>query len=583
MKVLRSRPSAVFILIFTVFCSDRAWAQQAALEPEQLPSRTLFYLAWHGTPKGEVRKSNALLALWDDSDLAPLRASMLQNMQNDSGKNSAKPALTAQEIEETSTLLENSFVLGYVRKSEMKLAASKTTERPWNGIFFVYDRSGKETLLAKTILRFRSQEKEQPQVSQITVAGAPALKIERKDSVTYWTDHGKYAVSAGDLRVLEDLLSRLDGKAAAASLGQVPAYQEARSLLHGGVLEFFLGVPQLKEFVPDTTPNMPVKVAPILDALRVDSIHSISGRLTLDGARSRVQAAILGDAVPGTPFDLWTVSEQNPPSLAFVTPDTISYSDTHFNFSAFYDLLKRALRVALPQQQQGAAEMVEGFAATRLGMPVPDALALLSGEFGSLQADPGMDPKKAVYFIGIHQKPETLKLLRTIFSDQLSSERSEGDTTFMKVSLGGGQNTTGIAQWNFYHLAVTPNFVLVSSRRENLSTTLASRAQGNGAAGLPAGFRSARSQFPAAINGVSFANLSKMDWPAIKANWIEETRKASVKAAKSGANSSSDAQPGQVPEWLKQINPEVFPRHLHFVAGASWKDSKGIHIDEWLE
>jgi hypothetical protein len=553
------------------------------MEPGQLPSRTLFYLAWHGTPKGEVRKSNALLALWDDPDLAPLRAAILQNMQNDNEKNSAKLTLTAQEIEETSTLLENSFVLGYVRKPEMKLASAKATERPWNGIFLVYDRSGKETLLAKTILRFRSQEREPPQVSQITVAGAPALKIERKDSVAYWTDHGKYAVSASDLGVLEDLLARIDGKGAAASLGQLPAYQEARPMLHGGVLEFFLRVPQLKEFAPDTTPNMPIKVAPILDAVRLDSIHSISGRLTLEGAKSRIQAAILGDVAPGTPFDLWTTSEQNPPSLAFVTPDTISYSDTQFNFGAFYDLLKRALRVALPQQQQGAAEMMEGFAATRLGMPVLDALALLSGEFGSLQADPGMDPKKAVYFIGIRQKPETLKLLRTIFSDQLSAERTEGDTTFMKVSLGGGQNTTGITQWNFYHLAVTPNFVLVSSRRENLITTLASRVQGNGAAGLPAGFRSARSQFPAAINGVSFANLTKMDWPAIKANWIEENRKAAVKAAKSGGNPSSDAPPGQVPEWLKQINPEVFPRHMHFVAGASWKDSKGVHVDEWLE
>jgi len=37
-----------------------------------------------------------------------------------------------------------------------------------------------------------------------------------------------------------------------------------------------------------------------------------------------------------------------------VSPDVISYSETQFNFSAFYDLLKRALRVALPQQQQAA-------------------------------------------------------------------------------------------------------------------------------------------------------------------------------------------------------------------------------------
>ena len=583
MKLSRPRSSAFFLLILAFFCSDRAWAQRPTLDPAQLPSRTIFYLAWHGTPSGPARQQNALLALWDDPDLAPTRAALLQSLQNDSAKNPSKPAMTSQEIEETSTLLENSFVLGFVRKSEIQAVAAKSTERPWNGVFFLYDRTGKEALLAKTILRFRSQEKEPPQVSQITVAGAPALKIERKDSTTYWTDHGKYAVSAGELSVLEELLARIDGKASGSSLGQMAAYQEAKPLLTGGLLEFFLRVPQLKEFAPETAPNMPIKVAPVLDALKLEAVHSISGRLSLEGARSRVQGAILGDVAPGTLFDLFNTSEQNPPSLAFVTPETISYSDTQFNFSAFYDLLKRALRVALPQQQQGAVEMMEGFAATRIGMPVPDALGLLSGEFGSLQADPGLDAKKAVYFVGIRKKQETLKLLHTIFSDQLSAERAEGDTTFMKVSLGGGQNTTGTAQWNFYNLAVTPTFVLVSNRRDNLVSALANRGVSNGRGSLPAAMQSARSQFPAAINGISFANLQKMDWPAIKANWIEEGRKAAVKAAKSSANSSVDTPSGQVPEWLKQINPEVFPRHLHFVAGASWKDSKGVHVDEWID
>jgi hypothetical protein len=31
------------------------------------------------------------------------------------------------------------------------------------------------------------------------------------------------------------------------------------------------------------------------------------------------------------------------------------------------------------------------------------------------------------------------------------------------------------------------------------------------------------------------------------------------------------------------MDPQVFVRHLHFLAGASWKDSKGVHFDEWLE
>jgi hypothetical protein len=533
-----------------------------------MPARTTFYVIWRGTPVGDARKSNSLLALWDDPNLAPLRAAALQNMQNGSAKDPSKPQLTREEVEQTSSLLENSFVLGYLRKPEAKSAATKSTDHPWNGMFFVYDRTGKELLLAKTILRFRSQEKEPPQISTIKVAGAPALKIERKDNVTYWTERGKYAVGSAELNVLEEILARLDGKSAASSLAQTAAYQEAQPLLRGGLLEFFLRVPHLTDFAPS---------API----KLDSIHSLSGHLTLEGAKARVQGAVLGDVAPGTPFDLWTVGEQAPTSLSFLSPDVVSYSETQFNLSAFYDLLKRAIRVSLPQQQQGGAEMIEGFAAARIGMPVPDALALFSGEFASVQTNPAMDPQKAVYYVGIRNKPDALKVLRTVFSDRLGSERSEGDATFLKVSLGGSQTDTGTAQWNFYHLAVTPSFVVASSRAETLREFLAKRPPATAApqAMLPPAFQSARAQFPAMVNGLAFMNLQKVDYQALKARWIEQAQKAAATPA--GKTATADPQPP--PEWLFNMNPEVFTRHLHFLAGASWKDSKGIHFDEWLE
>jgi hypothetical protein len=582
MKIAPPKILIYLILAFTLLRSDRAWAQ-APLEPTQMPARTTFYLTWHGTPAGDARKSNSLLALWDDPDLAPLRAAALQNMESGSAKDVSKPQMSRAEMEETSSLLENSFVLGYIGKPEAKSAAAKSGERPWNGLFFIYDRTGKELLLAKTVLRFRSQEKEPAQASTITVAGAPALKLTRKDSVTYWTERGKYAVGAAELGVFEEILARLDGKPAATSLAQTAAYQEAKPLLQGGLLEFFLRIPQLADFAPQAPANVPVKIEPILTAIRLDAIHSLSGHLTLQGARARIQGAVLGDVAAGTPFDLWSAGQQTPASMAFLSPDVVSYSETQFNFSALYDLLKRALRVALPQQQQGGAEMIEGLAASRIGMPLPDALALLSGEFASVQNNPAVDPQKAVYYLGIRNKAGTLKLLRTIFSDQLSSERNEGDTTFLKVSLGGGQGSTGIAQWNFYHLAVTPNFLLASNRSETLREFLAKGAAATGAsqASLPAELQSARTQFPAALDALSFINLQKIDYQALKARWIEEAKKASK--ASLSKSSSTTSQPGGQTDWLLNMDPQVFARHLHFLAGASWKDSKGIHFDEWIE
>src|SRR5882762_10671530 len=353
MKLTRTQILPLLILVFTLLSCDLTWAQ-APLEPSQMPARTTFYVIWRGTPAGDARRANSLLALWDDPDLAPLRAAALQNMQSSSTKDPSKPQLSREEIEQTSSLLENSFVLGYLRKPESKSANAKSTDRPWNGMFLVYDRTGKELLLAKTMLRFRTQEKEPPQTSIITVAGAPALKISRKDSVSYWTERGKYAVGSADLNVFEEILARLDGKSVGSSLAQTPAYQEAQPLFHTGLLEFFLRIPHLKDFASALPANSPVQIEPLLDALKLESIHSLSGHLTLEGSKARVQGAVLGDAIPGTLFDVWTTGQPSPASLAFVSPDLVSYNETQFNLSAFYDLSKRALRVALPQQQQGS-------------------------------------------------------------------------------------------------------------------------------------------------------------------------------------------------------------------------------------
>src|SRR5437868_1626056 len=88
---------------------------QSALDAGQLPKTTAFYLAWHGTPPAETRAANSLLALWDDPDLAPVRASMIeQMMQGSAESHKANPPLTAEEFSQYASLLDNEFVFGYL-------------------------------------------------------------------------------------------------------------------------------------------------------------------------------------------------------------------------------------------------------------------------------------------------------------------------------------------------------------------------------------------------------------------------------------------------------------------------------------
>jgi hypothetical protein len=573
----------VCILVISIFYCARSVAQ-APLEPAQMPARTSAYMIWRGTPTGDTRKANSLLALWDDPDFAPVRAAMFENMTAAPEKDSSKQSLKREEAEQYSTLLENPLVLGYISKPEAKVTATavppKPSEHSWKGLFFVYDRTGKESLLSKAVLRLRGQEKEMPKISEINLSGVPVLKVERPTGTTYWVEHGKYAASANERSVLEEVIMRLEGKSAgAASLAQSEAYKEAQPQLGGGVIEFFVHLPNLKTIAPDASAQG-FKIAPVLEAMKLDAIHSLCGRVTLDGSKTRLQGAILGEAAPGTLFDLWGNGQGSPASLALLPPNAISYSETQFNLVAFYEILMRAVRAILPPGQQGGTAMVDSMAQSRLGMSLPDALGLLTGEFASMQLSPSMDPQKAVYILGIHKKPETIKLIHTIFGDQVSAEHNEGDTTFLKVSLSGGQGGTGVAQWNFYHLAVTPQFIFAAGRAETVRDLLARRTATGSAENVPSAYQTARSAYPGKLDSVNYFDFHGVDWLALKDRWVQEAKKANAKHLDGGSQKAVSAK---VPDLLTDVNPQVFPKHLHFMAGASWKDAQGIHFDQWLE
>jgi hypothetical protein len=578
---------AAVIAILSTLAGARPASAQAPLEPAQLPARTVFYLIWRGAPATEVRKANSLLALWDDPDFAPVRTALATGMLKSAQEKSPNANLTSEEIQEYASFLENAFTLGYLgeptKRAATNAAATKEAKKPaWNGMFFVYDRSGKEALLAKAILRMRALDKDAPTLSQITLGGAAVLKSEGKNGATYWADHGKYVVSASERSVMEEILARVDGKSStAASLAQTPAYLEAQPIAGSGVLEFFVGIPDLKNLAADSNPGS-FQAGPLLDAARLDAIHAISGHLTLEGPKTHFQAAIFGDAAPGTPFDIWSSGQASPASLALVPAEAISYSSGQINFLGVYDMVKRVARAAFPQGQQGNADMIDTIAQARLGMPLPDAVGVLSGEIATMQVSPSMDTAKQVFFIGIRKKPEALRLLRSIFGDQLTSERNEGDATFVKISLGGQQGNAGVAQWNFFNLAVTPDMIFGASRTDALREVLANRAKGAAFASLASvpQFQAGRGQFPENVNSVGYFDLQKMDWQAWKERLLTDAKKSST--AKSVANAKTPP-PTAVPDWYSQINPQVFARHLHYTSSASWKDAKGIHWDQWLQ
>ncbi len=331
-----------------------------------MPSRTLLYLIWRGTPAADARKTNSLLALWDDPDFAPVRSAMFENMMSAADKDASKQALTREEVEKYSALLDNALVLGYHRQARsQRLPAPfrrKPAEHPWNGLVpCLRPHRQRKTAQRRPSCACARQEKDVPQLSQITVAGVPALKVERPTGTTYWVEHGKYAASANERSVLEEILARLEGKAPAGALaGPVPGLPGSpappRRRL-AGVLWPTCRTSRLSF----RTPTPPAsKIAPVLDAMKLDAVHSFCGRVILEGAKTRVQAALLGDTATGTLFDLWGAGQQSPVSLSLLPPNAISYSETQFNLPGFYEMLKHAITAALPPGQQGTIAMIGG-------------------------------------------------------------------------------------------------------------------------------------------------------------------------------------------------------------------------------
>lgn len=563
-------------LFFLLFFASPLFAQQPPpLDPSQLPSRTIFYLLWRGAPAPDVRHANSLMSLWDDPDSAPLRNSMIQSILSDTKKQSDKPALTREELNDYAALLDNSLVVGYLPRPADQ-PAPKPAAPAWNGVFLVYDRTGKEAILSKAVLRLRGSETEIPKLTNLTVADVSALKVERKSSVTYWAETGKFAVSAGELPVFEEILTRLAGNSKSPSLMDSPAYQEAKPLLNGGILEVFLRIPPLTDMATDSVAANP-QVNALFKTLKLEALHLLAGHLSLEGAKTRLQGAILGDTSSGTFFDVWADGKPSPDTSRFLSANSISFNESEINLLGLYSYLRRAFS----QSSANSAAMTAGLesaAQTRLGMPLTDALSLATGEIASLQNSPNLDDSQQIRILGIRNKPEAMKLLRTIMGDKITAERNEGATTYMKISLGGNQGSAGIAQWDFYHLAMTPDFLFGCSKSEPLHALLA-QPSSSPDTGFVKNTLAAQSKFPEKINGFAYFDFRKVDWPGVKEKWIADSKAA---AAKAKTTDSADATK-KFTDWLINVNPDVFPRHLHSMTGASWKDSNGMHFDDWIE
>jgi hypothetical protein len=629
MKLFRSIPVLCAFLLFCLVSVPSLQAQKSqppspsaqSIDPARLPKNTIFYVLWRGAPVPAARSANSLYALWDDPGFAPARNALLDSFVSDQKSGDVKSKFTREEISEYTDLLENPMAIGFVSDPENKpksvslqasgapgsAAAKPESAHKWNGFYFIYDRTGKEALLAKALLRFRAQEKTPSKISPITIAGIPAQKIERKSGETdYWVENGKYVITSGELSVVQQLLTRFNSGAPsqsslissdqaaelekivarttpgapAMSLGGIPAFKEANPVLgNGGILEFFVNISDVIKLAGDAPGPQGIRPSMILDSLKMSSVHSFSGRVFLDGSKTRFQAGVLGEAAPGTIFDIWDAGQEKPASTAYITSNAVSYRETQLNLPALYALALRVATPFFPKGQADPSNMMEAAAQIKLGMTTTEALNSLTGEFGYLQTDSSLDLGKNTFFVGVHNRNNVLKLLRRAFIDEISADTDEKGTTFLTLDFSkpaeGQKPTAG----NKFYLAVAKDMILVTSNRETLRAPLAQSAASATATPLTS-FLSSHNDGHAMLNGLSFTDFQKFDWQSLKN--LPGRNKATGASVLLGF-APDKAAPAQEKSWLDEIDPKVFSRHLHLSLGYTWKDEHGLHIDGWID
>jgi len=136
---------------------------------------------------------------------------MASNLISSSAEKSPKEKLTAEEIQEYALLLENSFTLGYLSepaKRTVSNAARMQNRQSGTACFLCMTAREKKLCFRKRFSGCALRKKKRLLLSQVTIGGVQVLRAESKSGATYWAEHGKCAVSAGERSVMEEILSR---------------------------------------------------------------------------------------------------------------------------------------------------------------------------------------------------------------------------------------------------------------------------------------------------------------------------------------------------------------------------------------
>jgi hypothetical protein len=542
----------------------------------RLPAKTWLYLEWRGTGSlGSAKHANSLLRLWADPGFAPVRDLVTSQFYEGAKRNPKLSNFSGEDITELFSIFENPLAVGLIERepNPENSDSASSPKQPWRpkGYFLVFDATGKVERLQNLYARFKA-EKTEP-ITSFAVGPTTVDKIEEQDRTYYQAQVGNYFVRSDEIELLKELIPRFRSEEAPAnSLAQTAEYQQARKQISpDALLEFFVRTPELAKMKFPQSSKF--DTAAFLKALRVEQIRLACGSLTFAADGTRVHSAVLGDTSKGGLFD---ILEESGPTFSTLplAPAGASYNVTRLNLTALYQLVKQAVIAATPG---GATEFqkYEAVAQIGLGMSPAEMLQLFGGEFATIKSNPG-DPADFLFAMTIHDQGKVVGLLDKILANSIATEDRNGETNYIELSTPYTDPQTGMQRRRFYSVAVTHDIALAAPHKAETREAVATLGGQPGAA--PAGrlendadFLRARASLPKNLTGMSYSDLTRVNWDKIYSDMRN-----------SKGTEHTDAQK-RVDTALQGFDPKVLSRYLRVLISGSWKDSSGAYFDLLLQ
>jgi hypothetical protein len=551
----------------------------------RLPARTVAFVEWRGTSaiSGDTQQ-NHVLQMMADPAMAPLWLGLASNFQK-SQQDSKAPAPAS--LPELASLLQNPAVFGIIELPHTAEATPGGKPAQRATAFVVYDATGKAALIEKLQAATAAAGANPPTISHYDFHGVSVEVRSRKTAESYSALAGTYFLGADDKQTIEELIARFGSAAAPAdSVTQRPEYAEVRKFIGtDAAIDYFARVPDLKEWIAADAKDKNVASAmKFINGLHLEKLHAMGGSVTFAGEAMRIRGAILGDTQPVGPLDFAGASGASFKTLT-IAGGAPEFTVSRVNFGALFRLMMDATNAVLPPQQAATIESAQGMAQGFLGMPIQDALELFTGEVASASSFSDDGAQQRTFALTVQKPDSVLHILRAVLGPMTLAEDSLGDTTTLDIAVPYRDPLTGFTRRKLYYVAVTPQFLLIAPRKAMLRETMEA-LKSPAIAGAPAGqgifadpeYAKMRAQLPENLSGLGAENLAQIPWEAVWSHFEQE-------AGESSKQSSHASKTAYSPDysWMKLVNPDVIPRHLHMAVSGWWKDASGVYFDAYVQ